>query len=65
MNNKKMKFISSIFLVIGLLFPVGFLFGFISEKVAFLVMFTCIGCQQLVNGLIFNRKNKPLKLVSI
>lgn len=65
MSNKKMKLISALFLIIGLLFPVGFLLDFISEKVAFPIMFTCIGCQQLFNGLILNLKNKPLKLVSI
>jgi len=37
--------------------------GFVTDKVAFPVMFTCIGCQQLFNGLI--SKDKYLKILSI
>lgn len=65
MNNKKMKLIQALFLVIGITFSVGFLLGFITDKVAFPILFTCIGCQQLFNGLILNSKNKSSKLLSI
>lgn len=64
-NNKKIKLISVLLLVMGIIFPVGFLLGFITAKVAFPIMFTCIGCQQLLNGLTFSWKNKYLKLLSI
>jgi len=49
----------------GLIFPVGFLLGLITAKVAFPVMYTCIGCHQLFNGLTINSKNKFTKLFSI
>jgi len=52
-----------LFLVIGLIFPIGGLAGFITDKVAFPIIFTCIGCQQLFNGII--SKNKYTKILSI
>ena len=55
----------ALFLVIGLIFPVGFLLGLITAKVAFPIMFTCMGCQQLFNGLISKSKNKYSKILSI
>ena len=51
------------FSVIGLVFPAGFLSGFIADKVAFPIMFTCIGGQQICNGLI--SKEKYSKILSI
>lgn len=62
-NNKKIKLVKALFLVIGIIFPVGFLMDFVTDKVAFPIMFTCIGCQQLFNGLI--SENKSLKILSI
>ena len=53
------------FIIIGLIFPVGFLLGLITAKVAFPIMFTWIGCQQLFYGLTLKPKNKFSKLLSI
>lgn len=66
MYNKKIKSISVVlFAVIVIIFSIASLVGLIADKIAFPVIYICIGCQQLFNGLNFNDKNKPLKLSSI
>jgi len=64
-SNKKIKLIRKLFTLIGLIFSVGGLVGLITAKVAFPIMYTCIGCVQLINGLTLNTKNKSSKLLSI
>lgn len=61
MDNKKKNLISLLILLIGIIFPVGLLLGLIADKIAFPIMFICLGCQQLFIGL----KDKPVKLFSI
>ncbi|MCT4687117.1 hypothetical protein [Vallitalea sp.] len=52
--------------IIAVLFPIGFLLGVVSEKVAFPIIFTLLGCQQLFNGLfIVSRDNKKSRLFTI
>lgn len=65
LSNKKMIGISVVIFVIGIIFPIGFLLGFIAEKVAFPIMFIWLGCLQIFNGFVFGRINKHIKLVSI
>lgn len=65
MKNRN-KVIYVVISIIAILFPIGFLLDVISAKVAFPVMFTLIGCQQLFNGLFITSKdNKPSRLFSI
>lgn len=52
--------------IIAILFPIGFLLGVVSAKVAFPIIFTLSGCQQLFNGLfLVSKENKHLRLFSV
>lgn len=62
-DNEKIKLVNTIFLVIWFVVSVGFAMDFITSKVAFPTIFTCIGGQQIFNGLI--SKNKQSKILSI
>lgn len=52
-----------LFSVIGLIFPTIFLFGVITDKFAFPIMFTCIGGQQICSGLMQKDKNTKIFFV--
>jgi len=65
LNNKKKKLIIGLFFVIAISSAVAYLLRLITAKVAFPILFSCIGCQQIFNGLIFYKKNKSLGIVSL
>lgn len=65
MINRK-KIIHIVISIFAILFPAGYLLGIISEKVAFPIMFTLLGCQKLFHGLfIMSKENKYLRAFSI
>jgi len=65
MKNRN-KIIYIVISIIAISFPIGFLLGVISAKVAFPIIFTLLGCQQLFHGLFLAPKdNKTLRLFSI
>lgn len=43
--------------IVAVIFPIGFLLNIISAKIAFPIIFTLLGCQQLFNGLFIVQKN--------
>lgn len=49
--------------ILTLIFPIGYLFGKISRKIAFPLMFTLMGCQQLYRGFFITPKDKKAERI--
>jgi len=63
--NNKNRVLYIIMSIIAIIFPIGYLFGIISAKVALPVTSILLGCQQLFHGLfVAPRDNKPLRFTS-
>ena len=63
---KRNKIIHIVISILAILLPAGYLLRIISAEVAFPIMFTLLGCQQLFHGLfIASKENKYLRAFSI
>lgn len=65
MKIKKIKLIRILLLSIVILLFVGYLIGVIAGEIIFMIMFMCIGCNQLITELFFCSSTKQLKVKSI
>lgn len=64
-GKKKLIWASMIFMIIGVLFPILFLLRIIEDDLAFPVIFTCLGVNQIFIGIFIITENKRMRIANI